>query len=316
MLDFDDLDEEEVKDPNSLVGRLAEWETTGNFRCPKQEAAAQALAEQLAAERAAVDAKAKAKGEERKARRDALAAKGGKAKTKPRVLFLYGVGGSKALWATQAKKMITAFEGSGIEHVTLEAQQQCTSKEALENLEMFFGKKDAKLQYDECKFDERFWISYQNQEDVLDWMQDQIEELGPFDGVVGFAQGANFAAMLAGQAALGEGAPLGFACLISPNAPGYARYSGRLFDQKVDVPALLIRGEQETYDVGMGQNTYLLDKHIEQYGKRWPSDHVAELFTEPEFFTHSGNWGITAPGKEGDDQTAKMIEFIQKHAKQ
>mmetsp|Transcript_103167 Transcript_103167/g.300881 ORF Transcript_103167/g.300881 Transcript_103167/m.300881 type:complete len:324 (-) Transcript_103167:104-1075(-) len=320
-LDFDELDCQELDNPETITARLAQWETTGEWRDPKAEAAHRARMERLERERQKNDAEARVKGEERRARREAKKVKEERklCKTKKarkrRLLCLHGVGGSKGIWASQAKRLLTALEAEDIECITLEGQQECTSQEAVENLEIFFGKKDPKLQYDECEFDERNWITYVNNEDVLDWMQDELVDLAPIDGILGFAQGANFAAMLAGQASIGEGEPLSLVCLISPNAPGYARPFQRLFKEKVTVPALFVRGEQETYDVGMGAFNQLTGQHIETCGKDAPSDHVVELFHDPEVFTHSGNWGICAPGKEAEEQFTKMIDFIVKHAK-
>jgi len=323
-LDFDDLEVQELNDSDSLTARLHEWETTGEWRDPKVEQALKERMEQLEKERLESDAKAKVKAEERRARREErkakeekkIAAKGGVKKArKIRVLCLHGVGGSKALWATQAKRLLTALDAQDIECITLEGSQECTSQEAVENLEVFFGKKDPKLQYAECEFDERNWITYVDNESVLDWMQEQLSELAPIDGIIGFSQGANFATMLAGQAAIGEGEPLSFVCLISPNAPGYARPLQRLFEEKVMVPAMFVRGEQETYDVGMGMSQWLAGYHIETCGKEAPSDHVIEFFRDPEVFTHSGNWGICAPGKEAEEQLNRIVAFVRTHAK-
>jgi len=323
-MDFDDLETQEVNDPGSNTARLAEWEAGGEWRDPKVERALKKKLELMEKQREENDAKARVKAEERRATREAKQAKearkltvqaGHKKERKIRVLCLHGVGGSKALWGTQAKRLLKALEEKGIECITLEGEQECTSKEAVENLETFFGTKDPKLQYDEPELDERNWVTYVHNEDVLDSMQDELVALAPIDGIIGFAQGANFAAMLAGQAAIGEGEPLSFVCLISPNAPGYARPLQRLFRDKVTVPAMFVRGEQETYDVGMGMAQHLAGKHIETGGKDAPSDHVIELFQDPEVFTHSGNWSICAPGKEAEDQLGKMAAFIQKHAK-
>uniref|UniRef100_A0A7S1SAW1 Serine hydrolase domain-containing protein n=1 Tax=Alexandrium catenella TaxID=2925 RepID=A0A7S1SAW1_ALECA len=323
-MDFDELEEQELDNPNSMASRLQEWETTGEWRDPKVERRLKAKLAAMEKEREEMDAEAKVKAEQRRQRREdkqakeakKLAAKGGVKKARRiRVLCLHGVGGSKALWATQAKRLLTAFEKEEIECITLEGQEDCTSTEAVENLEVFFGKKDPKLQYAECEFDERNWITYEDNEEVLDWMQDELASLAPIDGIIGFAQGANFAAMLAGQSAIGEGEPLSFVCLISPNAPGYARPLQRLFQEKITVPTMIVWGEQETYDVGMGMSTFLAGKPIEKCGKEAPSDHVKEFFQDPEVFTHSGSWSICAPGKEAEEQLGKMVEFVKTHAK-
>merc|ERR1719469_1277498 len=104
------------------------------------------------------------------------------------------------------------------------------------------------MMYDEVQFDDRNWLAYNKPREALEYLQGKLREHAPVDGVLGFSQGANFAAMLGAQAVHG-GAPLGFVCLICPYAPGYAKQLPELFNgEPVKVPALIIRGEQEGYD--------------------------------------------------------------------
>merc|ERR1719450_2040558 len=107
------------------------------------------------------------------------------------------------------------------------------------------------MMYDELQFDDKNWRCYKNIPDTLMWLQAQIKKNGPFDGVMGFSQGANFTVMLAAQAYKGEGKPLSFVIPICPNAPGYKDQQPELFAEPIPMPALIIRGEQEEYDEGV-----------------------------------------------------------------
>merc|ERR1719433_639342 len=111
-------------------------------------------------------------------------------------------------------------------------------QEAIDTMSQFFKGKPM-MMYDELLFDARNWRCYKKVQDTLSWLQAQIKKHGPFDGVLGFSQGANFAVMLAAQSYTGAGKPLSFVVPMCPNAPGYAGQLPELFEAPLPVPALI-----------------------------------------------------------------------------
>merc|ERR1719401_3269562 len=124
------------------------------------------------------------------------------------------------------------------------------TSEATEIMARFFPGKPM-MMYDELTFDDKYWRCYKKVRDTLKDMQMSIKKYGPFDGVLGFSQGANFAVMLAAMSYACAGKPLSCIVAICPNAPGYKNQLPELFEEPLPVPALIVRGEQEEYDEGV-----------------------------------------------------------------
>merc|ERR550532_2012509 len=130
--------------------------------------------------------------------------------------------------------------------------------------------------YDELTFDDKHWRCYKKVADTLAWMQQMIKKHGPFDGVLGFSQGANFAVMLAAMSYCGTGKPLSCVVAVCPNAPGYRDQLPELFQEPLPVPALIVRGQEEDYDEGV--KLFLKGKTIDKKGEQMCSNHVAKMF--------------------------------------
>jgi len=143
-----------------------------------------------------------------------------------------------------------------------------------------------------------------------------LKELGPIDGILGFSQGANFALMLAAQAAAGTGIPVDFVVLLGPNAPGYVEQLPDLFAKPLPVPALIVRGEQEGYGAGMDsffnaqleQGAFDLDKR----GEDVPAAHVAKLCTNATLLAHKENHIPLPRDKQRSDEIVdSIVSFVQ-----
>lgn len=235
---------------------------------------------------------------------------------KPKVLCLHGTASGEKIMNQQYAKLFSKW-ASKVDHFILQSMKTVpdkkgANKEALETMTQFFPGKPM-MMYDELVFDERNWRCYKNPKDVLFWMQQSMKKHGPFDGVLGFSQGANFAAMLAGMSYIGQGKPLSFVILMCPNAPGYKEQLPELFPEPLPVPALIIRGEQEGYDEGV-QKT-LEGKTIEKEGEEMCSEHVVKMFKDPEVHTHpGGHRPMPAKPEDQDEMIGKIIAFVEEKA--
>jgi len=224
----------------------------------------------------------------------------------PRVLCLTGSASGKAIFAVQAGRLFRRAKGL-VEFIVAEGPKLCNDPEAVEIMSAFFKGKPM-MMYDEVQFDDRNWLAYCQPREALEWLQGKLREHAPVDGVLGFSQGANFAAMLAAQAAHG-GTPLSFVCLISPYAPGYARQLPDLFtDEPLRMPALIVRGEQEGYDEGMKKT--FRGRNIDKLGQQKPSEHVARLFHNAQVVTHrEGHRVLPEDPQEADRVIECVMEF-------
>jgi hypothetical protein len=236
---------------------------------------------------------------------------------KPRVLCLHGTASSKAIMDVQFGKLFSKW-GKQIDHYVLEGTKTVVNKprsvgaEAIEQMSQFFPGKPM-MMYDELTFDSKWWRTYKKPQDTLFGIQQMIKKNGPFDGVLGFSQGANFATMLAGQSYCGTGKPMSFVVLWCPNAPGYKDQMPELFEEPLPVPALIIRGEQEDYDEGV--KNYLKGKEVDKQGEEMCSEHVVKMFKDPKVVSHSSNHRPFPPTPEEAEKLVEtVIEFIMEKA--
>lgn len=155
----------------------------------------------------------------------------------PRVLCLTGTASGQRIMEVQLSRLLREAKGR-VEFVIYEGERDCTMPEPLEIMSAFFKGLPMKM-YDELTFDERNWRCYKDVRGTLATLQRVLKTQGPFDGVLGFSQGANFAVMLAAQSYTGAGQPFSFVVPMCPNAPGYVGQLPELFeDPRLSVSAL------------------------------------------------------------------------------
>jgi len=231
----------------------------------------------------------------------------------PRIMCLPGIASGKAIFERQAANLFRLADGS-IEFIVIDPPVKCNDIEALEQMMQYF-KGNPMMMYDEVQLDDRSWIGYDQPRKVLDWLQSQLKDHAPIDGIMGFSQGANFAAMLAAQSVNAVGAKLSFVCLFSPYAPGYVDQLPDLFtDEALQIPALVVRGEKEDYDEAMKKR--LRGLRIDRKGKRMPSDHVVRLFCSAETLTHGdGHRVLPSDHMEAEWIAKHVIDFIIKRSR-
>merc|ERR1719330_425726 len=151
------------------------------------------------------------------------------------------------------------------------------------------------MMYDQVLYDEHGQGYYSKVEETLAWLQLQIKKHGPFAGVLGFGDGANFAAMLAAQAVAKQGRPLTFVILLSPSEPFYTEQLPELFSSRLEIPALLVWGKKETLQ---------LEEGIEFA--------VANLFQKVAVATHpDGCQPMPFDGVEQELLSDRIIKFVQ-----
>jgi len=241
-----------------------------------------------------------------------------KAGKTPRVLLLHGTASGQKIMEMQLGRLLKKFAGE-IDFVILEGPKTCNPKdkfqaEAIETMSVYFKGKPM-MMYDDLTMDDKNWRCYKKVQDTLSWLQAQMKKQGPFDGVLGFSQGANFGVMLAAQSYHGVGKPLSFFIGLCPNAPGYVGQLPELFTEPLPVPALIVRGEQEGYDEGIKKT--LKGKTIDTQGEEVVSAHVLKLFKDPQSHTHpEGHRPMPSAPKEQDDMIDKIFDFIKEKAQE
>lgn len=138
--------------------------------------------------------------------------------------------------------------------------------------------------------------TYDGLEEALGWLQGALREHAPIDGVLGFSQGANMASLLAGMAAAGAGANLGFAIHLCGSRPGWHRQRPEFFCAPVPLRSLHISGLED----------------IDTDGQRRAQCPIAELYERPCCLSHfEGHRPIPGRSREAADETAQAIlDFI------
>lgn len=242
---------------------------------------------------------------------------------KPRILCLHGTASGTKIMEAQFAKLFQKL-GADVDHFILESMKTCppiptkkgakvtVTQEAVEIMSQFFPGKPM-MMYDELTFDDKHWRCYKKPADTLFWIQQMMKKHGPFDGVLGFSQGANFAIMLAAMSYVGTGKPLSCCVAICPNAPGYKNQLPELFEAPLPVPTLIIRGEDEQYDSGVEK--FLANKKIDTCGEDMPSAHVVSLFKDPQVWSHpDGHRPMPVKPDDQEEMIEKIRKFIVENA--
>lgn len=126
-----------------------------------------------------------------------------------------------------------------------------------------------------------------------------LETQGPFEGVIGFSQGANVAAMLAGIAEYERPGLLPYVVCLCGVESGWARQLPTLLkvpaEPRITLPNLHIHAEKDPYIEG--------------------SKRLAALFAKPEVHTHTGDHRpLPADVTEARALTKTIRDFIERVA--
>lgn len=236
---------------------------------------------------------------------------------KPRVACLHGEPGSAQVLKEQLEPLMRKGR-QDIEFVCIdgpiELPEGSPEWQLMDSMFSFVFPGAKYFNYDTCVYDSRGWCAYEKPRETLRHLQAELQRLGPFDGVLGFSGGANFALMLAAAGVAGAGEPLSFAVLLSPSAPGFAEQLPELFERKLPLPVLLTRGAQETYAGGLEEAEFqerLSERGValDGRGEARPSDHVAGLLEGPEAVTHGGGH-VPLPVAEAEALAGRLVAFM------
>lgn len=86
---------------------------------------------------------------------------------------------------------------------------------------------------------------YEELDEALEYLQEQLHKHKPIDGVLGFSQGANLASLLAAQAEAGHGADFSFVIHVCPARPGWVQQRPRLFRKPIPMRSFHISGRKD-----------------------------------------------------------------------
>mmetsp|Transcript_77749 Transcript_77749/g.174002 ORF Transcript_77749/g.174002 Transcript_77749/m.174002 type:complete len:329 (-) Transcript_77749:131-1117(-) len=86
---------------------------------------------------------------------------------------------------------------------------------------------------------------YEELDDALAYLQEELKAKAPIDGVMGFGGGANMANLLAAQAACGQGAQFTFAIHLCPGKPGWVEQRPDLFASPIKMRCLCISAQRD-----------------------------------------------------------------------
>lgn len=86
---------------------------------------------------------------------------------------------------------------------------------------------------------------YEDLNDALAYLQEELKAKAPIDGVLGFGGGANMANLLAAQASCGQGVPFHFVIHLCPGRPGWVEQRPDLFQNPINMRCLCISAQRD-----------------------------------------------------------------------
>lgn len=86
---------------------------------------------------------------------------------------------------------------------------------------------------------------YEELDDALAYLQEELKAKAPIDGVMGFGGGANMANLLAAQAACGQGVQFNFVIHLCPGRPGWVEQKPDLFVNPIKMRCLCISAQRD-----------------------------------------------------------------------
>mmetsp|Transcript_60205 Transcript_60205/g.145473 ORF Transcript_60205/g.145473 Transcript_60205/m.145473 type:complete len:329 (+) Transcript_60205:67-1053(+) len=86
---------------------------------------------------------------------------------------------------------------------------------------------------------------YEELDDALAYLQEELKAKAPIDGVMGFGGGANMANLLAAQSAAGQGVQLNFVIHLCPGRPGWVEQRPDLFASPIKMRCLCISAQRD-----------------------------------------------------------------------
>lgn len=86
---------------------------------------------------------------------------------------------------------------------------------------------------------------YEELDDALAYLQEELKAKAPIDGVMGFGGGANMANLLAAQAAAGQGVNFSFVIHLCPGRPGWTEQRPDLFASPIKMRCLCISAQKD-----------------------------------------------------------------------
>ncbi|XP_019256982.1 PREDICTED: esterase AGAP003155-like isoform X2 [Nicotiana attenuata] len=210
-------------------------------------------------------------------------------KKKPRILCLHGFRGSAEI----LKKLVLRWPESVVDKldlVFLDAPFPAQGKSALEG---FFDPP-----YFEWFQSNKDFTEYYNFEECLEYIEDFMSKHGPFDGVLGFSQGAVLGAAIPGmqreRVALTKVQEIKFVIIISGakfGGPsfGVPQLAANVFSSPINCPSLHFLGETDL--------------------QKKDGEILLESFVDPQVIHHSK--GHTIPRLD-DSSLEIMLGFIEK----
>mmetsp|Transcript_108661 Transcript_108661/g.307294 ORF Transcript_108661/g.307294 Transcript_108661/m.307294 type:complete len:358 (-) Transcript_108661:158-1231(-) len=146
-------------------------------------------------------------------------------------------------------------------------------------------------------------LRYEGLEDVAAYIQEEMAELLPIDGVLGFSQGAAVATVLAAQAVRGMGHPLAFVVHICSGGPAWPEQYPGLFFKPLQIPSLHVAGEVD-FCMNSDGTPFLR-----------PSLKVADLYAGPTVFRHPGGHTPLPPKtSDADEVVERILRFMEEAA--
>ncbi|KAL3728681.1 hypothetical protein ACJRO7_033287 [Eucalyptus globulus] len=192
---------------------------------------------------------------------------------KPRILCLHGFRTSAAILETQIRKWPESILEK-LDLVFLDAPYPSTGKSSVEGIfdPPYYEWLQFQVHQDHTE--------YQNYEECIAYIEDFMVQNGPFDGLLGFSQGASVCATLPGMqeegVALTKVPKIKFVIIISGAKAGGAKYSApklaaNAFAAPIKCPSLHFIGEK---DFQKTEGLALIDSFVDPLVIHHPKAHT------------------------------------------
>eukprot|EP00930_Biecheleria_cincta_P083740 TRINITY_DN73252_c0_g1_i1.p1 TRINITY_DN73252_c0_g1~~TRINITY_DN73252_c0_g1_i1.p1 ORF type:complete len:361 (-),score=43.36 TRINITY_DN73252_c0_g1_i1:165-1247(-) len=188
---------------------------------------------------------------------------------KPRVLCLHGTAGSVKVMQYSISALLGVAKND-VDFVFFEGQLELEESHPMVQLARPFYPREVFRQWALPTETDFGWRSYDGLEVAVEHIKRGLREHEPVDAILGFSQGSNLATIIAAQAAKGLCPPLRCVVHFCCSQPGWTRQMPELFREPLPVPALIVRGEQDTVTTGADEIVVLyraaeIAKHSEDH---------------------------------------------------
>lgn len=224
------------------------------------------------------------------------------ARPRLRLLCLHGMGTNSNILRRQLQPLLLATQSDAVDFHFLDGHDHCPPADA--TVAKVFAGEQCRRYMERVRVDGGDEFAYTGIDCAVQAVLQQLHDHGPYDGLLGFSQGANLATMVAAQLLNGQQGPgepsrppcPRFCILMCGTEFGWAtKQLGHLFrGQPLPLPSCHIIGDMDPFKV--------------------TTEALAQLWKDPQMHRHPSGHRPLPPGKDAEQLVSALRAFLMAHA--